>query len=162
MLRETRQGRNQDPRICCFSRVSEAGILQLSARRHAKSLQSCPCVTLWTAALQPPLCIGFSRQEYWSGLPCPPPGGLPNPGMELPPTWKMDSLPSEQPGKPIYVCVYIYTHTNTIFSIYLYTVNLNYTHFIVVQLLSHVCLFATPWTAAHQASLSLHHPPEFA
>ena len=82
MLRETRQGRNQDPRICCFSRVSEAGILQLSARRHAKSLQSCPCVTLWTAALQPPLCIGFSRQEYWSGLPCPPPGGLPNPGME--------------------------------------------------------------------------------
>ena len=42
MLRETRQGRNQDPRICCFSRVSEAGILQLSARGHAKSLQSCP------------------------------------------------------------------------------------------------------------------------
>ena len=39
-------------------------------------------VTPWTAALQPPLCIGFSRQEYWSGLPCPPPGGLPNPGME--------------------------------------------------------------------------------
>ena len=34
---------------------------------------------LWTVALQAPLCIGFSRQEYWSGLPCPPPGDLPNP-----------------------------------------------------------------------------------
>jgi hypothetical protein len=42
MLRKTRQGRNQDPRICCFSSVSEAGILQLSARVHANSLQSCP------------------------------------------------------------------------------------------------------------------------
>ncbi|CAN0491905.1 unnamed protein product [Rangifer tarandus platyrhynchus] len=31
---------------------------------------------------QPPLSMGFSRQEYWSGLPCPPPGDLPNPGIE--------------------------------------------------------------------------------
>ena len=38
--------------------------------------------TLWTLALQAPLSTGFSRQEYWSGLPCPPPGHLPNPGME--------------------------------------------------------------------------------
>ena len=34
------------------------------------------CVTLWTAACQAPLSMGFSRQEYWSGLPCPPPGGM--------------------------------------------------------------------------------------
>ena len=40
-------------------------------------------VTLWTVALQAPLSMGFSRQEYWSGLPCPPPGDLPNPGIEL-------------------------------------------------------------------------------
>ena len=40
------------------------------------------CATLWTVALQAPLSMGFSRQEYWSGLPCPPPGDLPNPGME--------------------------------------------------------------------------------
>ena len=41
----------------------------------AKSLQSClTFVTLWTVALQPPLSMGFSRQEYWSGLPFPPPG----------------------------------------------------------------------------------------
>ena len=40
------------------------------------------CVTLWTVACQVPLPKGFSRQEYWSGLPCPPPGDLPNPGIE--------------------------------------------------------------------------------
>ena len=37
---------------------------------------------LWIVAHQPPLSTGFSRQEYWSGLPCPSPGDLPNPGME--------------------------------------------------------------------------------
>ena len=39
-------------------------------------------VTLWTIAHQSPLSIGFSRQEHWSGLPCPPPGYLPNPGLK--------------------------------------------------------------------------------
>ena len=39
-------------------------------------------VTPWTVARQAPLSTGFSRQECWSGLPCPPPGDLPNPGME--------------------------------------------------------------------------------
>ena len=39
--------------------------------------------TLWTVALQAPLSMGFSRQGYWSRLPCPPPGDLPNPGIEL-------------------------------------------------------------------------------
>ena len=38
--------------------------------------------TPWTLAHQAPLSMGFSRQEYWSGLPCPPPGDLPNPGVE--------------------------------------------------------------------------------
>ena len=43
------------------------------------------CLTLatpWTVAGQAPLSMGFSRQEYWSGLPCPPPGDLPNSGIE--------------------------------------------------------------------------------
>ena len=40
-------------------------------------------VTLWTVACQAPLSMGFSRQEYSSGLPCPPPGDLPDPGFEL-------------------------------------------------------------------------------
>ena len=38
--------------------------------------------TLWTVACQAPLSMGFSRQEYWSGLPCPPPGDLPNPWIK--------------------------------------------------------------------------------
>ena len=40
------------------------------------------CVTPWTVACQAPLSMAFSREEYWSGLPCPPPGDLPNPRIE--------------------------------------------------------------------------------
>ena len=39
-------------------------------------------VTLWTVVRQVPLSMGFSRQEYWSGLPCPSPGDLPDPRIE--------------------------------------------------------------------------------
>ena len=42
------------------------------------------CATLWTVVCQSSLSMGFSRPEYWSGLPCPPPGDLPDPGIELP------------------------------------------------------------------------------
>ena len=50
--------------------------------------------TLWTAACQAPLSIEFSRQEYWSGLPFPPPGDLSDPGIEpASPAWQVDSLP---------------------------------------------------------------------
>ena len=53
-----------------------------------------------TVASQAPLFMGFSRQEYWSGLPCPPPGDLPNPEIEpRSTTFQADSLPSEPPGK---------------------------------------------------------------
>ena len=48
----------------------------------AKLLQSCLFATLRTVARQALLSKGFSRQEYWSGLPCPPPGGLLYPGTE--------------------------------------------------------------------------------
>ena len=40
------------------------------------------CATLWTVDCQAPLSMGFSRQEYWSGLPCSPPGDLSNPMIE--------------------------------------------------------------------------------
>ena len=57
--------------------------------------------TPWTVACQAPLSMGFSRQEYWSGLPFPFPGDLPNPGIELmSPALQADSLLSEPPGKP--------------------------------------------------------------
>ena len=39
-------------------------------------------MTLWTIASQAPLSMGFSKQEYWKGLPCPPPGNRPHPGIE--------------------------------------------------------------------------------
>ena len=54
-----------------------------------------------TVARQAHLSTGFSRQEHWSGLPCPPPGDLPNPGIKLRSlALRADSLPSEPPGKP--------------------------------------------------------------
>ena len=63
--------------------------------------------TPWSVALQAPLSTGFSRQEQWSGLPCPPPGELPNPGIK--PHWQVGSLPLVPPGKVcVYVCVYIH------------------------------------------------------
>ena len=60
---------------------------------------------------------GFSRQEYWSGLPCPPPGDLPNPGIE-PRSLALqeDSLPSEPPGKPaMNIGLHISFHISRIF-----------------------------------------------
>ena len=56
--------------------------------------------TPWTVAHQAPLSMGFSRREYWSGLPFPCPGDLPNPGTEPGfPALQADTLPSEPPGK---------------------------------------------------------------
>ena len=58
-------------------------------------------VTPWTVAHQAPSSKGFSRQEYWSGLPFPSPGDLPNPGIEpRSPSLQADALTSEPPGKP--------------------------------------------------------------
>ena len=59
--------------------------------------KSCPTlVTPWTVACQAPLPMGFSRQEYWSGLPFPSPGDLSDPGIEPgSPALQADSLPTE-------------------------------------------------------------------
>ena len=55
-------------------------------------------VTPWTIARQSPLSLGFSRQEYWSGLPFASPGDLPNPGIAPgSPALQADALPSEPP-----------------------------------------------------------------
>ena len=60
--------------------------------------------TPWTVALQAPRSMGFSRQEHWSGLPCPPPGDLLNPGIEpaylTPPALEGGFFTMESPGKP--------------------------------------------------------------
>ena len=64
--------------------------------------------TLWTTALQAPLFMRFSRQQYWSGLLCPLPGDLPNPGMEpRSPALQADSLLTEPPGKMNKPCVFL-------------------------------------------------------
>ena len=61
--------------------------------------------TLWTVAHQGPLSMGFSRRKCWSGLLCPPPGDLPDPGTKphllhlL--LWQAGSLPLAPPGKPM-------------------------------------------------------------
>ena len=56
-------------------------------------------VTPWAIAHQAPLSLGFSRQEYWSGLPFPSPGDLPDSRVERwSPALGVDSLPSEPPG----------------------------------------------------------------
>ena len=101
-------------------------------------------VTPWTIAHQDPLSMKFSRQEYRSGLPFSPPGDLSDIGME-----PMSLMSIALAGRffttgATWEAMYIYAHTH----IYIYMV-------VVVQSLSHVRFFATPWTAACQASLSI-------
>ena len=73
-------------RVCVLSRFSH---VQFS-------------VTLWTVAHQAPLSVGFSRQQYWSGLPCPPPGDLSDPGIKpASPTLQVDSLPLNHWKSPL-------------------------------------------------------------
>ena len=70
-------------------------------------------VTPWTVAHQAPLSMAFSRQEYWCGLPCPPPGDLPYPGSNLCLLcllhWQVGSLPLVPPGKDYPWCLVNYT-----------------------------------------------------
>ena len=67
-------------------------------------------VTPRTVAYQAPPSMEFSRQEYWSGLPFPSPGDLPNPGIEPgSPALEADALTSEPPGKPN---IYLYKSLN--------------------------------------------------
>ena len=64
--------------------------------------------TLWTVAYQAPPSMGFSRREYWSGLPFPSPGDLPHPGIEPgSPALQEDSLTSEPPGSMQYKHFYL-------------------------------------------------------
>ena len=136
--------------------------------------------TPWTVAYQAPLSMGFSRQEYWSGLPFPSPGDLPDPRTEpRSPALLADALTSEPPGKPPVSSEDMYKiderkqilkdlqewigfwqadigETNREENSKWYKYQFN-----SVQLLSHFWLFATPWITARQPSLSINQLPEF-
>ena len=73
-----------------------------SIKSESEVAQSCPTLwTWWTVAYQAPLSMGFSRQEYCSGLPFPSLGDLPNPRIKPgSPALQADALTSEPPGKP--------------------------------------------------------------
>ena len=76
-------------------------------RKWSRSVVSDPA-TLRTVAHQASLSMGFSRQEYWSGLPFPSPGDLPNPGIEpWSPALRADALTSEPSGKPCFFVVVV-------------------------------------------------------
>ena len=94
----------------------QADIVALYLYIYAQSL-SCTQLfaTLWTVARQAPLSIGFSgfsRQEYWSGLPSSPPGDLPNPGIEpeslVSPALAGRFFTSSATWEALYICIYIF------------------------------------------------------
>ena len=96
-------------------------------------------MTPWIVAHQASLSMEFSRQEHWSGLPCPSPGDLPHPGIKpRSPALHADSLLSEPPG----TFIKGYTAAATA----------------AAKSLSRVRLLVTPWTAAYQAPLSMGFP----
>ena len=86
------------PRLACLN------ITQVSVLSVWPLVQLCPtlCDPMWPhGAHRAPLSMGFTRQEYWSGLPCPPPGDLPNLGTEpRSPPVQGDSLSSSHHGSP--------------------------------------------------------------
>ena len=81
-------------------------LYKLESESESEVAQLCPtlCNPKDYIVHQAPPSMGFSRQEYWSGLPFPSPGNLPDPGMEpRSPTLQADALTSEPPGKPPYI-----------------------------------------------------------
>ena len=140
------------------SESSKSGILHLQYvsfwTRHIPNAQQpyvvdwCRLITKWclfcnpmNVAHQAPLSMGFPKQEYWNGLPFPSPGDLPDPqGSNLHLLhWQVDSLALSHQGSP-----YVVSSSHN-----------NITVIVIVKSLSRVRLFATPWTVAYQAPLSM-------
>ena len=92
-----------DPTVYTIHRILQARILGW-VKVKVKSLSPVPLfATPWTVAYQAPSSMGFSRQEYWSGLPFPSPGHLPDSGIELrSPALQADNLNSEPPAFPFF------------------------------------------------------------
>ena len=91
-------------RMTLLQLVPQAGLQVVYVSSHFSRVQL--FVTLWTVARQAPLSMGFSRQEYWGGLPFPPPGRIfptqrSNPHLLCLLHWQVGSLPLAPPEKPI-------------------------------------------------------------
>ena len=106
-MNEVAMNTNVQVFVCLYVFISLGYILsiQLSGYMVSKRVKSLSCVQLfatpWTVAHQAPPSMEFSRQEYWSGLPFPSPGDLPDPGIEpKSPALQADALPSEPLGNP--------------------------------------------------------------
>ena len=85
-----------------FSVDGQGNVSSLLFKVKRKSLSVRLFATPWTVAYQASPSMGFSRQEYWSGLPFPSPGDLPDPGIEpRSPALEADILTSEPPGKTV-------------------------------------------------------------
>ena len=86
----------------CLNRAPDLHGPTESERKKGKSLSRVRLFAIaWTVVYQAPPSMGFSRQEYWSGLQFPSPGDLPDSGIKPRyPALQVDSLPSEPPGKP--------------------------------------------------------------
>ena len=79
---------------------SRTRLTRLSSSSSSIVLFAQTCLTSWPHGPPGSSVWGFSRKEHWSGLPCPPLGNLPDPGIKLgSPALQADSLPSEPPGK---------------------------------------------------------------
>ena len=124
-------------------------------------------MTLWTVAHQALLSIGFSRKEYQSGLSCPPPGDLPDPGVELTVLttpalaggFFTTSATREAPcmracmhPKSLQLCVQLFA---TLWTVALQAPLSMESTIVKVKSLSRVRLSATPWTVAYQAPPSM-------
>ena len=99
--------------VCIYIYYIYSYVLHIHTHTHTYIFVLLSCfscvrlfVTLWTIACQASLSMEFSRQEYWSGLSCPPPGDLPKPGIEpVSPALQAESLSTEPRESP-----YIYIH----------------------------------------------------
>ena len=91
------------------------------------------CATPWTVAHQAPLSMGFSRQEYWSGLPCYPPGDLPDPGIK-PISLKSSALANGFFTTSItsFLCIHLWKH------IFLLSTSVKLSHRGIMQLSHYV------------------------
>ena len=97
------------PHLLFLQRPSHTGIVVLQSLNHVQL-----SVTPRTVALQAPLSMGFSRREFWSGLPCPPPEDLPNPEIKpmslASPALGGGFFTTEPPGMPrAHLCDFIFT-----------------------------------------------------